>query len=183
MKCGSRGLDRAVLSLLRFSARPYRRLTNRTASFIACTSVLILTAGCAWHYPITTHDALKPEAVHPSPERIAQLAVSDTKLQVASAAFLRLSSPVVLAGNAVKLSCFVPPTQDHRALRLALVDDLGQIAVSAKEVSTDELLIPAVACGSYLAICEDLANFGRVLSRQEQKLTSKGVCNQEDKDR
>jgi hypothetical protein len=139
--------------------------------------IALLTAGCAWHYPLTDHHTLKPEVIHPSADRIAQLAVNG-KPEGSAKAFLRLSSPFVLAGNAVRLTCFVPPTADHRALRLALVD----VRATTQQVNYQELLIASVPCGEWLTVCDDLGSFGKVLSHQEQKLESRGVCNQEDKD-
>jgi hypothetical protein len=144
--------------------------------------LLLLLSGCAWHYP-PKDGRLHLDAPHPSAERIAELAQTQ-HLAMQSAPWLRLSSPFVVAGHGVRLSCFVPRnTPNLRAMRLALVDEVSPLRNTASETNSAELLIESVPCGTYVVACDALANFGRVLIHQEQTFTSRGSCNAAGDDR
>lgn len=152
------------------------------AAFLVAMALLIvllafLVTGCAWHYP--PKDGVNHlDAIHPSRERIAQLAIAGLH-PVGQSAWLRLSSPFVLAGGAVRLTCFLPESRDHRYLRLSLIDVVSELRTVTHATQFDELLIESVPCGSYAAVCESLANSNRVLVRLERPLTSRGSCNAE----
>lgn len=135
----------------------------------------IALAGCAWHYPPAS-GRFTPESPAPDATHIAQLAAANVPL-LARVAWLRLSSPWIQAGAAVRLTCFVPRTPELRNLQLGLVDEIGAIRVTTHAVNFDEALIQNVPCGSWLAVCNALGNSNRVLSHQEQQLTARGTCN------
>jgi len=118
-----------------------------------------------------------PEPLHPSLDRIAELAAISNQPSITNPGWLRLSSPFVLAGNGVRLTCLVPEHRDHRYLRLSLVDAVGPLWTITHATQTDHLLIESVPCGSYAAVCDSLANSDRVLAHYEQRFTSKGSCN------
>jgi len=154
----------------------------RYALFVAVLAILAILAlslvGCAWNYP-PNDGRLHLDAVHPSAERIAQLAETPHAASITQQGWLRLSSPFVLAGGAVRLTCVVPEHRDQRYLRLALADAVGPVRVITHAKTYDELLIESVPCGGYTASCDSLANSNRVLLHLEQPFVSRGSCNAE----
>jgi len=154
------------------------------AAMVVIVAVLAFSlVGCAWNYP-PEDGRLHLDAVHPSADRIAQLAQTGG-VSVESHPWLRLSSAFVNAGNGVRLSCFVPSTTPHlRGLQLGLLDEVSAVgAAGTHEVNTMERLIESVPCGNYVAVCNALGPAGRVLIHQEQKFTSRGSCNADGGDR
>ena len=171
--------DRDQLANLVGWIRRFGQILRWRAAALAIAALAL--AGCTWRYP-PPDMPFTPETPAPDPARIA--ALLDAPIAGApgpSAPWLRLSSAFVTAGNGVRLSCFVPrSTPNLRAVRLALVDELGAAPgapASTLETNSVEVLVEAVPCGRYLAVCDALASFGRVLIHQEQPFESRGACN------
>lgn len=87
---------------------------------------------------------------------------------------LRVSPAFVLAGGAVRVTCFVPPRDEYRAVGYGLAGVRSSIR-DADGLSY-ELLIEHVPCGEWTAYCA-VSGSGRVLARREHRLLSRGPCN------
>jgi len=163
-------------ALSRVLTRPYPGWVFDGLLIIWLAGMALLCVGCVGITP-ARQGHYTPEPLHPSLDRIAELAAISNQPSITNPGWLRLSSPFVLAGNGVRLTCLVPEHRDHRYLRLSLVDAVGPLWTITHATQTDHLLIESVPCGSYAAVCDSLANSDRVLAHYEQRFTSKGSCN------
>jgi hypothetical protein len=152
---------------------------NDPATQLALT-VLIMAmiaaclGGCSLAYP--PGDRLgAAERPHPTPAALAVLLDAPVKSEHVEAPFtLKLSAPIIMAGGATWLACYVPTSYGPGRMAIGF-DGTGLYSERAIEHVERKALIERIPCGTWVASCT--IRTARGLERREQKLESRGECN------
>jgi hypothetical protein len=125
----------------------------------------LFLSGCAHPF--------RPETPHPSPERMRTLLDAPVVVphQKASTFELKVSSPVVFVGNAVRLTCYVPDSIGRGVINLGIPG----LQVQSHVIDSPQtiLLIDHIdICGELTAVCEVVTPAGT--KRDEKTIQIKG---------
>lgn len=119
----------------------------------------------------------KPEAKHPTWAEIEALAAAvplSTKSPVVARFDLRLMPPIILAGSATWVRCFVPDGLGSGRIRFG-IEGLAMSGPMPLDRVEHRRLVERIACGEWIAVCEVWVASGH--HRLERPLLSKGSCN------
>jgi hypothetical protein len=143
---------------------------RRNVFFWTLCWLIAFSVGCA-------SERFTPEPIHPSRERILQLAELSTPLHhpPVSELAIRIYPSFILAGQAIRVTCFVPDKREYKAVQYG-VPGL-QFAGRRAGSTSYERLIENVSCGEWIAVCLTTDNDGKVLAQREQAFTARGMCN------
>ena len=141
----------------------------------------IWAAGCALAYPPRNSNA-KPEVLHPTPERLAQLADAPVPRSTAKRAktVFEIKSPLFVSEGAdFWLDCRVPRDIPAGALRFGFGDSASfphfiRGGERTREGISHRLLVNAAPCGEFTIICA--LSTGDTITKP---LLVKGRCNTE----
>ncbi len=151
-------------------------MTSQRISLSLGLALCLLLSSCSLAYPPNGPKHLKPEAVHPTIERVRELAQIAAPAHPKESAFeLRLLPAIVLAGSDAVVTCYVPPSWPK-----------GRIAVSVGGLMASDLPldhaenryhIERIPCGTWPVSCAVYSGT-RAAQRIERELESRGDCNQ-----
>lgn len=135
----------------------------------------LCTSSCALWYPPHGPKTLKPESPAPSAERIAELMEIAGPVVSPERAFdLQVNPPIVFAGNATWVTCFVPRSWPRGRIVIS-VPGLWTADVALDRVE-NRYLVQHVPCGTWPVSCAVYVGNSET-RRLERQIESRGECN------